>query len=127
MSGLASRFFATALVYAILGMALGLYMGLTQDHAQMPTHAHLMLIGWVSFALFGLFYHQFPAAAEGPLAKVQFWLAQVSFIVIVVGLFLIFGGRQEAGPIAGIGSIGLLASMILFAVIAWPTVAGTRA
>ena len=39
-------------------------MGITQDYAQMPTHAHLLLIGWVSFALFGLFCHQFPVAAD---------------------------------------------------------------
>jgi hypothetical protein len=126
MSGLAARYFGSALVYAILGMALGLFMGLTKDHSQMPTHAHIMLIGWVGFALFGFFYHHFPDAAAGKLAALQFWLAQVSLAGIIVGLFLIYSGSPEADPIAGIASIGLLVSMILFAVIALPVLRGGR-
>jgi heme/copper-type cytochrome/quinol oxidase subunit 1 len=124
MSGLSARFFGSALVYAILGMGLGLHMGMSHDHTQMPTHAHIMLVGWVSFAIFGFFYHLFPSAAEGWLAKVHFWLAEASFLILTTGLFLIFGGSASADPIAGVGSIGLLASMILFAIIAWPTVTG---
>lgn len=126
MSGLSSRFFGSALIYAILGMALGLHMGMSHDHTQMPTHAHIMLVGWVSFAIFGFFYHAFPSAAETRLAHIHFWLAEVSFIVLTAALFLIFGGSTAADPIAGIGSLGLLLSMILFTIIAWPTVTGAR-
>jgi hypothetical protein len=127
MTGLSARFFGSALVYAILGMALGLHMGMSHDHTQMPTHAHIMLVGWVSFALIGFFYHLFPATANGWLPRLHFWLAEASFLVLTAGLLLIFAGNAKADPIAGIGSIGLLASMILFAIIAWPVVtAGYR-
>lgn len=123
MTGIAGRFFATALLYAVLGMALGLVMGITQNHAQMPTHAHTLLIGWVSFALYGFFYHLFPAAASTRLASAHFWLAEVSIIVLLAGLFQIFGGHPETGePFAATGSIGLLASTIVFAILAWPVV-----
>jgi heme/copper-type cytochrome/quinol oxidase subunit 1 len=122
MTQLASRFFGSAIIYAVLGMTLGLVMGMTQDHSQMPTHAHLMLLGWVSFAIFGVFYQMFPATAANRLAQVHFWLAQASLIVMLIGLFLIFSGQRSADPIAAIGSIGMLASMILFGVIAWPVV-----
>lgn len=121
MTGLAGRFFGSALVYAVLGMTLGLFMGITKDHAQMPTHAHILLIGWVSFALFGFFYHLFPACASNWLAQVHFWLAQVSLLVLLAGLFQIFAGRETGEPFAAVGSIGLLASAVLFAIIAWPT------
>ena len=120
MHGLAARYFGSAIVYAILGMSLGLHMGMSKDHSQMPTHAHLLVIGWVSFAMFGIFYHLFPSAASSLLAKAQFWLAQVSLIALVVGLFLIFRGNEAADPIAGVSSIGLLLSMILFGVVALP-------
>jgi cbb3-type cytochrome oxidase subunit 1 len=123
MTRLASRFFGTALVYAVLGMALGLVMGMTHDHAQMPTHAHILVVGWVSFALFGFFYHLFPAAASSRLASIHFWLSEASLLVLLIGLFQIFSGRTDAGePFAAAGSAGLLASTILFAIIAWPTV-----
>ncbi|MBY0559131.1 hypothetical protein [Hyphomicrobium sp.] len=123
MTGLASRFFASALIYAVLGMTLGLIMGMTKDHTQMPTHAHLLVVGWVSFALFGFFYHLFPAAAKSRLAAAHFWLAEASLLIMLAGLVQIFTGRAEAGePFAAAGSVGLLASMILFAIVAWPSV-----
>ncbi|MGO4685697.1 hypothetical protein [Hyphomicrobium sp. 2TAF46] len=123
MKGLASRFFASALIYAVLGMTLGVVMGMTQNHTQMPTHAHLLLVGWVSFAVFGFFYHLFPSVAATRIATAQFWLAEASLLIMLVGLFQIFSGHPEIGePLAGVGSIGLLLSTILFAVNAWPAV-----
>ena len=126
MTGLAARFFGTAIVYAILGMTLGLVMGITQNHAQMPTHAHMMVVGWVSFALFAFFYLHFPLASEGWLAKTHFWLAQVSLVTMVVGLLLVFSGTSGAEPLVAAASTGLLTSMVLFAVIALPIVMGQR-
>lgn len=127
MTGLAARFFGSAVVYAVFGMALGLVMGITKDHSQMPTHAHLLVIGWVSFAIFGFFYHCFPSAAAGRLAVAHFWLAQASFVVLIVGLFLLFGGNTGADPIAAVASIGFLVSMILFAIVALPIVTSRAA
>jgi cbb3-type cytochrome oxidase subunit 1 len=124
MTGLASRFFASALFYAVLGMTLGLAMGMTHDHTQMPTHAHLLVVGWVSFAIWGFFYHTFPSAAANRLANMHFWLAEVSLIVLITGLFLLFNGQASAEPLAAIGSIGLLASTVVFAIVAWPLVRG---
>jgi heme/copper-type cytochrome/quinol oxidase subunit 1 len=123
MTGIAGRFFASAIIYIILGMTLGLVMGMTQDHAQMPTHAHILVIGWVTFAIYGFFYHTFPNAAVKRLANAHFWLAEISLVVLLIGLLMIFGGRPETGdPLAAAGSVGVLISTILFAVIAWPVV-----
>lgn len=124
MTGIASRFFGSAVVYAILAMGLGLVMGITHDHTQMPTHAHFILIGWVSFAIFGLFYHLFPVAAAHPLAGLHFWLAQASFIAMIAGLYLMFGGNAGAEPIVAAASIGMLVSMLVFGLVALPVVRG---
>ena len=127
MSGLSARFFGSALVYAILGMVLGNVMGASGDHSQFPTHAHMMLIGWVSFAIFGFFYHLFAERAATLLARVHFWLAQATYIVLVIALYLIFSGHPDVGePIAGVASIGYLLSMVLFALVALPVVRGAR-
>ncbi|HZT20032.1 MAG TPA: hypothetical protein VFA23_11570 [Dongiaceae bacterium] len=127
MKSLAARFFGTAILYAILGMTLGNVMAATEDHSQLVTHAHMLLIGWVSFAIFGFFYHLFADRAATAMARLHFWLAQASYIAIVVGLFLLFAGSTGIGvPIASIGSMAYLLSMVLFAVIALP-VLGARA
>jgi len=126
MTGLAARFFGSAIGYAVLGMTLGLIMGMSHDHGQMPTHAHLLVVGWVSFAVFGIFYHLLPAAAASRLAVAHFWLAQVSLVVLIMGLFLLFGGQPSAEPVVALASLGLLASMILFAVVAFPFIKVAR-
>ena len=64
-------FVLIALVYAIAGMLLGNVMGGSGDHTQMPTHAHINLVGWVSMALFGVFYHIWPQMKTGILPLVQ--------------------------------------------------------
>ena len=125
MSGLAARFFGSAVAYAILGMTLGLVIGMTNDHTQMPTHAHILVVGWVSFAIYGVFYHLVPRAAESRLALAHFWLAQASFLVLIGALFAIFRGHDGAEPFAAAASVGLLASTVLFGVIAFPRLAGS--
>lgn len=127
MKGLAAWFFGSAIIYGILGMVLGNVMAANMDHGQMPTHAHLMLIGWVSFAIFGFFYHQFPQRAATMLAKLHFGIAQISFIVLIIGLYLIYGGNVPAGePLAASMSIVYLLSMVLFGVVTWPVVVSGR-
>lgn len=115
MQGVARNFFTLAIVYAICGMALGLHMAIGGDHGQRPTHAHIMLAGWVSTAIFAFFYHHFPDIADNALAKIHFWLQTVSTIVMVGSLYFLYGGNPGAEPGAAIGSIGYLLGVVLFA------------
>ena len=64
MQGVARNFFTLAIIYAIVGMMLGLSMAMSQDHSQMPTHAHIMVLGWLMSSVFAFFYHLVPAARD---------------------------------------------------------------
>src|SRR5690349_9500297 len=44
MNAIARGFLVSAVVYGLLGMLLGLQMGISHNHGQMPTHAHIMVI-----------------------------------------------------------------------------------
>ena len=118
MHGVARIFFLSSLFFGLAGLVLGNVMAATQDHGQLPTHAHTMVIGWVSFALFGLFYHQFPAAASGLLAKVHVAVAEASLSVLLVGLFIHYGGNDAIEPLLGVAAIVYALSFALFAFIA---------
>jgi hypothetical protein len=48
------RFLRIAVVYLVLGAILGLAMGISQQFALTPVHAHLLLLGWASLALAGV-------------------------------------------------------------------------
>jgi cbb3-type cytochrome oxidase subunit 1 len=118
MHGIARNFFTLAIGYAIAGMILGLAMSISHDHAQMPTHAHIMVAGWLMSAVFAFFYQLVPAASASRLAPAHFWLTAVSGVGLVVGLFFLLGGNPGIEPFVAASSIGFFASLLLFAWIA---------
>lgn len=119
MQNLAIKFIRCAVIYGLLGMAIGIVMAATNDHAQAPTHAHLNLLGWVSMAIFGLVYRAFPTLAVGTLPKVHFWIMNVGVIGMIAGLFLMFSGHMEFVPLTAISSVVIFVGMLLFAFIVY--------
>jgi low temperature requirement protein LtrA len=114
---LANRFIRLSVVYALIGMALGIYMAASGDHGEMPTHAHINLLGYVSMMLYGLFYKFYPHAAEGRLPIAHFWIANVGLIGIAIGIGLFYGGVAEAEPLAAVSSLVAIAGMAVFALV----------
>src|SRR5208283_4609743 len=105
MHSIARWFFITAIIYGLLGMLLGLEMAIAHDHGEMVTHSHIMVIGWLSFSLFGFYYFQFGKAASRTFSLLHFWMAQLSLIGLIIGLFLFYSGKTEYEPIAAVSSI----------------------
>jgi hypothetical protein len=108
-------------VVLLVGMLAGIAMGIEQNFALAPAHAHLNLIGGVLLFLFGLYYRLIPAAGSSTLAKVQGWLHMAGAIVFPLGVALVLlkGPSFEIAPIAG--SLIVVAAMALFAVVVFRT------
>jgi hypothetical protein len=104
-------------VVLLVGMLAGIAMGIQQDFALAPAHAHLNLIGGVLLFLFGLYYRLVPAAGDTTLAKVQGWLHIAGAILFPAGVAIVTlkGASFIAAPIAG--SLIVVGAMALFAVI----------
>jgi uncharacterized protein involved in response to NO len=115
MTAVARMFFTLSVFYALVGMALGLHMAISEDHGQMVTHAHIMLAGFVSSAIFGFFYHLVPQLNFTVIAKAHFWLHCVTSLVMLISLFELYGGNDAFEPGAAGGSAGYLLSVCLFA------------
>ena len=118
MQGVARNFFTLAVIYAVVGMLLGLSMAMSQDHSQTPTHAHIMVLGWVTSSVFAFFYHLVPAARNSKLAVVHFWLSAISSIGMVIGLYVLYGGNPAIEPLLGMWAIAFIVATVLFAYIA---------
>jgi len=116
------RFLKIAVVYFVLAVAVGVYMGATQQLAQVPVHAHLNLLGWVSMALFGLVYHAHPAAATTRLARWHFWIHQLGLPALMVAVWMVHAGNTAADPVAGVLSVIVATGIVLFAVNVWRTI-----
>ncbi len=105
-----------AAVYIVLGIGLGIYMGVNENFALHPVHAHVNLLGWVSMALIGLIYQQFPLIAQSGLSRAQFWLHQLGLPVQMLMLTLLIQGNTAVGPVLGIADIVVGAAFLLFLV-----------
>jgi hypothetical protein len=122
MTGVARLFFILAIAYAILGLLLGLQMSISQDHSQMPTHAHMMVLGWLMSAVFAFFYHLFPDVGRSRLAQIHFLLTAASGIILLVTLYLFLAGNPGVEPVLAAASIGFFLGILLFAWVAIPVV-----
>ncbi|MBF9197911.1 hypothetical protein [Microvirga terrestris] len=107
--------FRLAVLFVIAGMAMGIGMAMTQNHAIMPAHAHLNLLGWVSLFLFGIYYERRPALDTSRLAMIQVVLWSIGTVVLTLAVAAIHLGYTAADPIAALASLLVLAGMILFA------------
>lgn len=109
------RFLKIAVVYLFIGALLGLGMGIVQNFALVPVHAHLLLLGWASLALAGVVYHLYPAASTTRLARIHFWLHNLGLPVFMVALGLVLTGRDAIVPVVVVSAIAVLIGLAIFA------------
>lgn len=117
MRNTSSWFLRTGVTIVIFGMTLGLYMATHENFTLMPVHAHMNVIGWLSFFVIGLFYRVIPAAAAGVLPVLQYWFLLIGILLMIISLSLFLTtGVAFWGPVAGLAGLLMLIGMILFAV-----------
>jgi putative solute:sodium symporter small subunit len=96
-------------------MCLGIYMAASKNHGEFVAHAHILLVGFVVSFVYGLIHRLWISAETATTAKVQFYLHQLSALVMAIGLLLFYGGmfQETLDPVLAASSIGVLASAIL--------------
>ena len=110
------RFILTSLGYAIIGLALGIFMAASKDHGHLVTHAHIMLIGFVVSFIYGLCHKLWLNNLTSKLSLAQFYIHQAGTIGVVIGLFLYYGkffSLETVDPLLAVSSIAVLVAMIL--------------
>src|SRR3990170_5382189 len=78
------KFAWASLIYLLIGSTMGFVMVLSSLPLT-PSHAHVLLIGFVSMMIFGVGYHLLPVFAGTDLyslrlAEIQFWLQNIGLI-----------------------------------------------
>jgi hypothetical protein len=116
MRNLPYYFIGSATLFALAGMLFGMYMAGSQNHLLASAHAHNNLLGWVSMAIFGLYYRAAPGAITRA-AQFHFVIALLANLIFPFGIGLAVTGRTEALAIMG-GTLQIV-SMLTFAVIVW--------
>lgn len=117
MPKISHLYFRTAIVFLIVGVAIGLQMSITGVHDVIGAHAHVNLLGWVTMAIFGVYYALNPAKAERRLAMVQYGVYTLGVAVLVPSLYLLLKGNAALEPLVAAASLVTFAGILLFAVV----------
>jgi hypothetical protein len=104
-----------AVIYLMIGVALGIAMGASEDFTLRPVHAHINLLGWATMGLAGLVYSVFPSAGTSKLARVHFWLTNISLPVMALMLALVLFGARQVIPVLAIAEILAASGIVVFA------------
>jgi len=117
------NFIIMSIVYLAAASVIGIGIMLEPEFQKYRfVHSHFMLIGWVSMMIYGVGYHILPRFAgkllKRPLlAEIQFWVANVGLIGMVVFYSLLLGepDNMAYGLLAGIsGVLEVCASLLFF-------------
>ena len=111
--------FQAAVLFVLTGMVWGIQMAVSNDHSAFPAHAHLNLLGWVSLFLFGIYYRLNPRLDDSRSALIQVGIWSLGVVVMSVGVGLVHTGHEAGDPIPAVGSLVILAGMLLFGWLVW--------
>ncbi|MDG4720779.1 MULTISPECIES: hypothetical protein [Thalassospira] len=114
MNNLPRICWTSAAFIALGGMLWGLHMAISGDHSNLAAHAHLNLLGWVSLALYGTYY-QLAGITRLTLARLQVLFAIPGSVIMGIGIAI--AHQTGAEEMAKIGSLLVIISALLFAVI----------
>jgi hypothetical protein len=114
--GMGIKFIKVSVVYFVIGILLGMYMSMANQHVFASVHAHINLLGWLSFAVSGIIYHLFPRVGFSRLSIVHFWMHNIGLPPMMLGLFLLLSGAESYEFLIPIGAILVVLSVIVFAV-----------
>ncbi|GAB4267031.1 MAG: hypothetical protein Kow0013_16570 [Pararhodobacter sp.] len=98
-------FLVIGALYLVAGIALGMYMGASQDRSLASLHAHVNLVGFVLGVVFALVYRVFPEMGATALARLHFWLHQVGGLLLTICLYLLLSQTVAEGTIGPVMAV----------------------
>ncbi len=111
MSKTTLGFIFAGITYLVIGITLGvLFFILPETRVLSTVHAHLNLVGFVTFTIFGIAYHILPRFRGRPLyseklAWWQFWLANIGLVGLLIflglGAYVSFDGLRVLQAVFG--------------------------
>ena len=102
-----------AVLYLVVGVAIGIGMGASQNFTLRPIHAHVNLLGWATLAISGLIYTVFPQTGTTRLARIHFWLLNLALPLMMGSLaYVLLTGDVKVLPALIISEISAAVSIL---------------
>ena len=105
-------FIGLGLIFLVVGMGFGIWMGITQNFQFNDAHAHWNLVGFATSTLYGLIHRAYPRLATSRLTWVQCITHVIGVLIFAPGIILVVTTRNEVAVI--VGSLLILAAALMF-------------
>jgi hypothetical protein len=106
-------FITGGLIFLLLGMAFGMWMGAHEDFQLADAHAHMNLVGFVIPTLYGLIHRAFPGMAASRLSWPQLAAHFLGVLIMVPGIVIVIQTGYPTFAIAG--AMVVILATLLFA------------
>lgn len=123
------KFLLWALVFAVFGLCVGIFMAASKNHGLLVAHAHIMLIGFVVTLIYAIVHKLWLVEPVRWMAVTQYIVHVVSAIAVSIGLLLLYGNvysEAQLDPLLIPGSLGVLVGMLLMTWMVLVSGAATR-
>ncbi|MEO9169289.1 MAG: hypothetical protein ABI230_12880, partial [Aestuariivirga sp.] len=94
MQRISKNYIMIGLVWVLVGMIFGTWLGGSNHNNFANSHAHINLLGFVVSSLFGIFYWAYPNMAKSKLAQWQFIIYEVGVAILVIGKVMVDNNAQ---------------------------------
>jgi hypothetical protein len=105
-------FIGLGLMFLVVGMGFGIWMGITKNFQYMDAHAHWNLVGFVTSTLYGLIHRAYPRLSTSRLTWAQCIVHVIGVLIFAPGIVLAAIAHQEIGAI--VGSLLIVAAALMF-------------
>ncbi len=105
-------FIGLGLIFLVVGMAFGMWMGMTNHMQFEAAHAHWNLVGFVTSTLYGLIHRAYPRLATSKLTWIQCITHVIGVLIFAPGIILAVTTHNELAAI--IGGVLILVAALMF-------------
>lgn len=123
MQRLDRAYISLDLVWVIVGMIYGAWLGASHHDNFANSHAHMNLLGFVTSVLFGVMHWAYPAMRTSRAAVWQFVLYEIGVVLLIIGKVLVDRDGTETLFL----QIGSTVVIIATAMMLWLFMAKTKA
>ena len=109
----------SGLVWLLVTMLLGMYIGMTGQFGASSHHAHAGLLGGLWAIAFGVLFER-RQAPQTMAGRIQWSLYNLGVATMAVALFMVVREGGVWGPVIGIGGLVVFLTTVWTVVSAWP-------
>lgn len=105
-------------IYALIGVLIGSDLAGRKDYSLVPSHAHILVVGWLTLFAYGIFYYVFKDVSMQRTARLHAWTSLIGGGAMPLSMMIYYKSMNTFTTILFISTATvLLLAIILFAIL----------